>query len=171
MTLYSKSRASHRGPLLLSMSLAAAVSAWILPLPTRPHSEHDSTFMTADADELPSVLQAYTQEHRFLIRVSSVPGIIPLQRYFTVQLAVFDGNDPQRRLSDVRVEVAAGMSHGMATGFAHEMQSAPKVDMRDGVATVSGLFFHMTGVWTMQVTVHEGGDEGTASFQLPCCEQ
>jgi hypothetical protein len=69
------------------------------------------------------------------------------------------------------VEVAAGMAHGMAEGFAHGMQSAPKVQMRDGVVTVSGLFFHMPGVWTMQVTVHHGEDKGTASFQFPCCEQ
>jgi hypothetical protein len=59
----------------------------------------------------------------------------------------------------------------MAEGFAHGMQSAPKVELREGIATVSGLFFHMPGDWALQVTVHRGGQEGTASFRFPCCEQ
>jgi hypothetical protein len=127
--------------------------------------------MTINAGELPSARQAYTGDRHFLIRLLSVPSAIRLQQYFTVRLAVYEGNDRQRRLSDVRVAVAAGMAHGMAEGFAHGMQSTPKVEVRDGVATISGLFFHMPGDWTMQITVHHGEDEGTASFQLPCCER
>jgi hypothetical protein len=171
MTSHSISRASHPAGLFVLMSLAAAASVWAQSNPTSSHSGRDATSMTTNAGDLPSARQAYTQERHFLIRLLSVPTAIRLQQYFTVRLAVYDGNDPQRRLSDARVRVAAGMAHGMAEGFAHGMQSAPKVNMRDGVVTVSGLFFHMPGDWTMQVTVHHGRDEGTASFQLPCCEQ
>jgi hypothetical protein len=171
MTGRSISRTPHPAELLLLMSLAAAASVWAQSNPTSSSSGHDAKSMTANADELPSVRQAYTEGHHFLIRLLSVPSAIRLQQYFTVRLAVYDGNDPQQRLSDVRVEVAAGMAHGMAQGFAHGMQSAPKVEMRDGVVTVSGLFLHMPGDWTMQVTVHHGGDEGTASFKLLCCKQ
>jgi hypothetical protein len=171
MTLHTMSRTPHPAELFLLMSLAAVASVWAQPNSANSHPGNDAASMRANADELPSARRAYTEGHHFLIKLLSFPSSIRLQEYFTVRLAVYDGNDPQRRLSDVHVEVAAGMTHGMAEGFAHGMQSAPKVQMRDGVVTVSGLFFHMPGVWTMRVTVHHGEDEGTASFQFPCCEQ
>jgi hypothetical protein len=71
----------------------------------------------------------------------------------------------------VQVQVTAGMSHGLERGFAHGMQSATKVEVHDGVAIVSGMFLHMMGAWTMAVTVHTEGAEGTAYFQLACCGQ
>jgi hypothetical protein len=165
------SRTPHPAELFLFMSLAAVASVWAQPNWANSQAGHDAVSMRADADEPPSARLAYTEGHRFRIKLLSFPRSIRLQEYFTVRLAVYDGNDPRRRLSVVHVEVAAGMTHGMAEGFAHGMQSAPKVQMRDGVVTVSGLFFHMPGVWTMRVTVHHGQDEGTASFQFPCCEQ
>jgi hypothetical protein len=171
MTSHSISRTSRGAELCVWMSLAAAASLCAQSNPTNSNPLHNGTFMTANAGDRLSAHQVYTDGHHFLIRLLSAPGAIRLQQYFTVRLAVYDGNDPQRRLSDVSVEVAAGMSHGMAEGFAHGMQSAPKVELRDGVATVSGLFFHMPGDWTLQVTVHRGGQEGTASFRFPCCEQ
>jgi hypothetical protein len=148
MTRHWISRTSPPTELFVIISLAAVASVWAQP--TR---------------------QAYTADHHFLIRLLSVPSAIRLSRYFKLRLAVYDGNNPQRQLSDVQVAVEAGMAHGMAEGFAHGMQSAPKVEMRDGVVTVSGLFFHMGGDWTVRVTVDHGGDKGTASFQLPCCQQ
>jgi cytochrome c peroxidase len=113
--------------------------------------------------------QVYTTEHRFLIKLLAAPRAPRLEQYFTVRLGVYDGHDPKRRLTDFQVDVAAGMAHGMTEGFAHGMQSEPHVELRDGVVIVSGLLFAMSGEWTMRVTVHHGGEEGTASFQLPCC--
>jgi len=115
--------------------------------------------------------EAYTTNHQLLIKLVSVPSPIPMEKYFSLQLAVYDGSDPHRQLSDVRLEVAVGMSHAMSQGFVHGMQSSPQVEIRNGIATVSGMFFHMTGEWTLQVTVHAGGRDGTASFILPCCAQ
>jgi len=165
------SRTPRPAELFLFMSLAAVASVWAQANSANSHTGHDAVSMRPDAGEHPSARRAYTEGHHFLIKLLSFPRAIRLQDYFKVRLTVYDGNDPQRRLSDVHVEVAAGMAHGMAEGFAHGMQSAPKVQMREGVVTVSGLFFHMPGVWTMRVTVHHGEDEGTASFQFPCCEQ
>jgi hypothetical protein len=115
--------------------------------------------------------EAYTADHRLLVKLLSVPSPIPYEKYFTVRLGVYDGQNPAQQLSDVRLQVSAGMSHGLGQGFAHGMQSAAKIEVRDGVAVVSGMFFHMTGAWTMEVNVHVGGEEGTAYFQLPCCGQ
>jgi len=119
----------------------------------------------------PPARQVYTTGHHFLIKLLSAPRVPRLQQYFTIRLAVYDGGDPQRRLTDFHLDVAAGMAHGMAEGFLHGMQSEPHVEVRDGVATVSGMLFSMAGEWTMRVTVHQGGEEGTGSFQLPCCGQ
>lgn len=139
--------------LALLMAIAVAAPVWAGALPGSP------------------ARQVYTSEHRFLIKLLSAPRAPPLGRYFTVRLAVYDSHDPRRRLTDFRLDVAAGMAHGMAGGFMHGMQSEPHVELRDGVAIVSGLLFSMSGEWTMRITVHQGGEEGTGSFQLPCCAQ
>ena len=114
--------------------------------------------------------EAYTADRQFLVRLLTVPKPIPYEKYFSVAVGVYDANNPARRLSDVQLEVVAGMSHGLGQGFAHTMQTAPKIEVRDGVATVSGLYFHMMGSWTMEVTVHKRDEASAAYFQLPCCE-
>jgi len=121
------------------------------------------------AQSAPPARQVYTTDHRFLIKLLSMPRAPRLEQYFTVRLGVYDGHDPKRRLTDFQVDVAAGMAHGMTEGFAHGMQSEPRVELRDGEVIVSGLLFSMSGEWTMRVTVHHGGEQGTGSFQLPCC--
>lgn len=121
--------------------------------------------------DAPLVRQAYSADHRFLVKVISVPSQIHMEEYFSLRLAVYDGNDPRHSLTNAQIQVAAGMTHGMTHGFAHEMQSSPRVEVRNGTATVSGLYFHMEGEWTLQVTVREGGHEATVSFPFSCCKQ
>jgi hypothetical protein len=115
--------------------------------------------------------QAYTADRRFLVKLLSLPDPIPFEQYFALRLEVYDGRNPAQPLADARIQVLAGMAHGLGQGFAHGMQSSPQVATRAGVALVSGMYFHMTGAWTMEVTVHRGAEEGVASFQLPCCGQ
>jgi hypothetical protein len=115
--------------------------------------------------------QAWTAGHRFLVKLVAVPRPIPYEKYFDLRLAVFDGRDPAKRLTNATLQVDVGMRHGMTHGFAHGMQSAPKIAAKDGVFTVSGMYFHMMGPWTLRATVHRGGRTGTAEFQLPCCGQ
>lgn len=113
--------------------------------------------------------EAYTTNHQFLVKLISLPNPIPYEKYFRVRFEVFDGSNPSQRLPNANVAVFAGMRHGMKTGFAHGMESSPKVSERDGVVTVSGMYFHMMGPWTLKTTVHNGGKEGIAYFNLPCC--
>ncbi len=116
------------------------------------------------------VPEAYTADHQLLVKLLFVPNPIPLEKYFSLRLAVYSGDDPHEPLTDVHLQVTAGMSHGMSQGFAHGMQSAPHIEIRNGIATVSGMFFHMSGEWTLQATVQAGGHDGTVFFYLPCCE-
>jgi hypothetical protein len=157
--------ARHPG-LVVLVALVIVAPVWSQSRPPAPYPIH-----ATPAGAVPPARESYTADHRFLIRLLSVPGVIHLEQYFTVRLAVYDGHDTQHRLSDVQLEVTAGMAHGMAEGFTHGMQTAPRVATHDGVAIVSGLYFHMPGEWTMRVTVHQAGEEGTASFLLPCCSQ
>ena len=113
--------------------------------------------------------EAYTSNHAFLIKLLSVPPSIPYEQYFTLRFAVYDPHMPTMQLRDATLQIYAGMRHGLKTGFAHGMQSSPKVVDRDGVFTVSGMYFHMMGPWTLQMTVSDHGKQGVADFQLPCC--
>lgn len=115
--------------------------------------------------------EAYTTNGAFLVKLISVPNPIPYEKYFALRFAVFDGKDPARRLSDAQVSVNVGMRHGLKTGFMHGMQSTPQVHETAGVFTVSGMYFHMMGPWTLETTVRSGGRSGVADFQLPCCAQ
>jgi len=125
--------------------------------------------MPAPPAQFEATNRAFTANHRFLVKVVAMPDAIPLAKHFSLDLAVFDGKHVERKLQDAAVHVTAGMRHGMKTGFAHGMQYAPKVEVKDGIVTISGLSFHMTGKWTLQVDVQKGADKGTAYIDLPCC--
>lgn len=146
----------------LLLTAATAVSAQMNDMKSMP-AEKPATG--------PATRQAYTTNHAFLVKLVSIPHPIPYEKYFRVRLAVYDGMMTSRRVADAQVAVYAGMRHGMTNGFAHGMQSSPKVATQNGIVTVSGMYFHMMGPWTLQATVHSGGKSGVAYFQLPCCAQ
>jgi hypothetical protein len=112
---------------------------------------------------------AYTTDHRYLVKLVSLPDPIPYEKYFSVKLAVYEGHAPHKKLGDAQVQVVAGMRHGMKHGFAHMMESDPKLASAAGEVTVSGMYFHMMGPWIMEVTVNDGGTPSVAAFKLPCC--
>lgn len=113
--------------------------------------------------------QAYTGDHRLLVKLLSVPKSIPFEKYFDLRFGVYDAKHPRERLQHAHFAIYAGMRHGLKHGFAHGMQSSPKVDAKNGVFTVKGMYFHMMGPWTLKTTVKEGKETGVAYFQLPCC--
>ena len=152
----------------ICIPVIAALPTWAV---SEPSAAQPPATMPGDSGPAMPAREAYTADHQLLVRLLSVPNPIPMEKYFSLRLAIYDGNDPRRQLQDVQLQVAAGMSHGMAQGFAHGMQSSPQIEIQNGIATVSGMFFHMAGEWTLQVTVHAGGHDGMASFNLPCCEQ
>ena len=115
--------------------------------------------------------EAYTTNRAFLVKLVSIPNPIPYEKYFQVRLTVYDGSNPARRIRNPKIGVIAGMRHGMKSGFMHGMDTAPKVSVHDGVATISGMYFHMMGPWTLETDVEGRGKHGVAYFQLPCCAQ
>ncbi len=112
---------------------------------------------------------AYTKDHKFLVKLLTLPTPIPFEKYFTIRLGVYTGRAPHKKLSDATVDIFAGMRHGLETRFAHGMNSTPKVTAKDGIVSVSGMYFHMMGAWTLKATVKEGGTKEVAYFRLPCC--
>lgn len=119
----------------------------------------------------PPTVQAYTADHRFLVKLLSLPRPVPYEKYFDLRFAVYDGRNPAKRLPNASLAIDVGMRHNLKHGFAHGMQSAPKIIGKDGEFDVSGMYFHMMGPWTLKAMVHEGADTGTAYFELPCCGQ
>ena len=110
-----------------------------------------------------------TADHQYRIDVVSLPNPIPLAKYFTLQLAVYDSSTSLRPLTDASVEVSVGMMHGSGHEFMHGMQSSPRIEKHQGRFIVRGMMFHMQGLWTMRVQVHEGAHSATADIPLQCC--
>jgi hypothetical protein len=144
----------------LATPAAAAAGDMKMPMP-----------MTDTPADFKPTRSAYTQDHQFLVKLLSVPVPIPFQKYFVLTFAVYDGHNPGKKLSDADLAISAGMRHGMKHGFTHGMASAPRISTKDGVFTVSGMYFTMMGPWTLEVSVSRGGNRGVAYFQLPCCQQ
>ncbi|MGA8006318.1 MAG: hypothetical protein WCA17_09470 [Burkholderiales bacterium] len=145
----------------LLASLAAPVAAagdmkMNMPMPDAP-----AHFKVARA--------VYTTDHRYLVRLVSLPSPIPYQKYFALRFKVYEGRAPHGHLADARIGIEAGMRHGLKHGFAHGMDSAPKLAQQSGAVTVSGMYFHMMGPWVVKVTVNDGDKPSTAYFKLPCC--
>ena len=159
----------HGVDLFIAASLLTIAPAWTQSnSPTLQSAARTAQSMSAEPAT--PTAEAYTADRQFLVRLLSVPKPIPYEKYFSVAVGVYDANNPARRLSDVQLTVVVGMSHGLGQSFAHTMQSSPKIEIRDGVATVSGLYFHMIGPWTMEVTVRMRDEESAAYLQLSCCE-
>jgi hypothetical protein len=97
-----------------------------------------------------------------------VPKPVPMNKLFEVESILFDGSDPQRRITDATVQIEAGMTHGTKQ-FMHSMQTAPGVEAGEGTWKVRGMMIHMEGAWTLRVDVIAGGKTSTADLTLACC--
>jgi hypothetical protein len=125
--------------------------------------------MSQQPAQFAPTLEAYTEDHQYLIKLLALPKPIPLGTAFDLRFAVMDGKEPSRALSDVQLELFAGMRHGIEHSFIHSMETPPQVTEKDGGFAVSGMNFDMMGPWTVGVTVRREQEESTAYFQLPCC--
>lgn len=162
----------HRNLLLIAIGLfITAISApTVFASETMPATGHDLP-MSKVPTESDIETQAYTTNHLYLIKLLSIAKPIPFEQYFDLQFSVFDGKNPTNRIPDAKVKIYAGMRHELKHGYAHGMQSTPQVLANAGVYNVSGMYFHMMGEWTLEITVTKDGQEGSAFFQLPCCKR
>jgi hypothetical protein len=115
------------------------------------------------------IVGVVTAEGRFRIDLVSAPNPIPLSKYFTLKLAVYDTRAPTRPLTDVKLDVSAGMTHGAGHEFMHGMESSSVVEKHKDRFLVRGMMFHMAGPWTLRVRVHRGAVSDTADLTLQCC--
>ena len=145
-----------RGTIVLLLGLIAASGAI-----ARLHAQ------TAPAPA--PVVQVLTSDHRYRINLESAPDPIPMSKYFTLRLAVFDPRAPATPLTNVKLDVSAGMTHGAGHEFMHGMQSSPVVRKSKGRFVVRGMMFHMQGTWILRVRVHQGAVSDTADLPLQCC--
>jgi hypothetical protein len=157
----------------LRLTLVAMLAVFAAPIAAADEGATTGMKMNMPMSDAPAhfmpTRSAYTAHHLFLVKLLAVPTPIPYEKYFTIRLSIYDGAAPHKKLSDAAVEIYAGMRHGMKTGFAHGMNSSPKVTSDDGVVDVSGMYFHMMGAWTLKATVRQGGKQDVAYLQLPCC--
>jgi hypothetical protein len=157
----------------LPLTLAAVLALFAAPLAAADEGTSNGMKMNMPMSDAPAHFKptrsAYTAHHLFLVKLLAVPTPIPYEKYFTIRLGIYDGAPPHKKLSDAAVEIYAGMRHGMKTGFAHGMNSSPKVTSDAGIVDVSGMYFHMMGAWTLKATVRQGGKDDVAYLQLPCC--
>lgn len=157
--------------LTLALALAAAVPALAQQTAMPMKSSPMSMPMSEGPSNFAPTRQAYTTNHQLLIRLLALPSPIPYQKYFTLRFAVYDPQHPNTPLPNAHLSVYAGMRHGLKTGFAHGMNSSPQIADHNGIFTITGMYFHMMGPWTLQMTASNGTQQGEAFFQLPCCGQ
>jgi len=154
----------------LGLPLAASAAGMAMPAVAPKSGDMKMAMPMSDAPaHFKPTRAAYTTDHRFLIKLLSLPSPIPYQQYFTIRLAVYQGHPPHKRLAGVPLDLFAGMRHGLKHGFAHGMNSSPRLGRNNGVITVSGMYFHMMGPWVLKTTVYGGGKPSVAYFKLPCC--
>ena len=113
--------------------------------------------------------QVLSEQGRYRVEVRQVPEPLPEGEHFSLGLRVVSMDNPDAPLDASAVSVEADMRHGRDDGFAHGMQSEPVVSVRDGLILVEGLYFHMGGAWTLQVTIDGDDGEDQAWLTLPCC--
>ena len=158
---------------LFDMKIAFAIGLALVGLfaivPTPGRAMDQMPMSDAPAHFKPT-LSAYTASHEFFVKLIGLPDPIPYEKYFSLRFAVFDGRHPDNQLANASLTVLAGMRHGIQNGFAHGMQSSPKIATKDGIVTADGMYFHMMGKWTLAVTVKQAGQQGVAYFDLPCCD-
>ncbi len=171
--MYCHFRRLCLGILLATLALPLSVTAAGMQMGSTA-AKSDTGTMSMPMSDVPAHFKptraAYTTDHRYLVKLLSLPSPIPYQKYFTVRFAVYQGRPPHQRLAQVPVRIFAGMRHGLTHGFAHGMESSPRLVRKDGVVTVSGMYFHMMGPWVLKVTVSGNGNLPSAAyFELPCC--
>ncbi len=155
---------------MLYLMVAAGLAAVAAPAAAADDGGMKMNMPMSDAPaHFKPTLTAYSEHHLFLVKLLALPTPIPYEKYFTIRLGLYDGAAPHEKLADAAAEIYAGMRHGMKTGFAHGMNSSPKITAADGIVNVSGMYFHMMGAWTLKATVKQGGKVDVAYFQLPCC--
>jgi len=113
--------------------------------------------------------QVLSEQGLYRVEVRQAPEPLPKGEHFSLGLRVVSMDNPDTPLEASAVTVEAGMRHGRDDGFAHGMQSEPRVSVRDGLILVEGLYFHMGGAWTLQVTIDGDDGEDQAWLTLPCC--
>jgi hypothetical protein len=113
--------------------------------------------------------QVLSDQGLYRVEVRQAPEPLPKGEHFSLGLRVVSMDNSDTPLDASAVTVEAGMRHGRDDGFAHGMQSEPRVSVRDGLILVEGLYFHMGGAWTLQVTIDGDDGEDQAWLTLPCC--
>jgi hypothetical protein len=113
--------------------------------------------------------QVLSEQGLYRVEVRQAPEPLPKGEHFSLGLRVVSMDNSDTPLDASAVTVEAGMRHGRDDGFAHGMQSEPRVSVRDGLILVEGLYFHMGGAWTLQVTIDGDDGEDQAWLTLPCC--
>ena len=112
-----------------------------------------------------------SEQGLYRVEVRQVPEPLPQGEHFpNLGLRVCQPwITPMSRSTPPGSPFEAGMRHGREEGFAHGMQSEPVVSVRDGLILAEGLYFHMGGAWTPQVTIDGDDGEDQAWPTLPCC--
>jgi len=102
------------------------------------------------------------EEAGFVVGWRSVPSPIPMNEPFELVVRVWDADDPSLPLEDAQLRVRGWMpdhGHGMK-------RQARAVRQDDGSFRVSGLLFHMPGLWQLLFDVVRPGHPERVEFEV-----
>lgn len=104
----------------------------------------------------------------WLVHYSPTPDPIPFNALFDLEVHVHSNETGEH----VDTPITLFEAWMPAMGHDHGMNVTPTLTAREeGVTDVTGLMFHMTGLWALTLTIGEGDNAETATFQVDCCEE
>ena len=109
-------------------------------------------FLLLAAEELPAPKEVLSNDKNYVVTVQTMPSEVPLNKPFKLVIEIRDSQGSKALVDDISIKVDGGMpSHN------HAMYTLPKMKkLSKGRFEVTGMLFHMPGVWLVTVDINSG---------------
>lgn len=128
------------------------------------HQPGGEKLQASTTEAAPAVLKYKTLSNSgtYSVSYSCEPDPIPVNEFFSLEVAVVDSRDPSRPVGEVVVVADASMP-----AHRHGMNTQPEVRaLGKGRFTVAGMLFHMPGHWELYFDITHDAVTERAQFDI-----
>lgn len=146
--------------------IPALVLALACGNPSSDAEPTDTTDATDSTDAVDDAYTAVTTGGDWRVTWASSPDPIPFDEPFELLIDVETAAGQAILPAELTVSVGATMpAHG------HGMTTDPVVEVESDHFRATGMLFHMTGRWELEIAVQDGdGTVGRVTFPVRCCD-